>query len=172
MMVSSGKWIFIGSPICLLVWLVDIVNGDDGQVAVITEVTKSNTGTWLHTKLLDLLLGDVESNWHGEEVAIGKTVILDDAVKVMSMVSVCLGSLCIPIVVLLVHETCKEKQSARCPEKNATMARSRRYVTAGVGETVPSSGEKPPLRINSKSHSCLSVRTMAGRDSASMVSCS
>jgi hypothetical protein len=31
----------------------------------------------------------------------------------------------------------------------------------------PSSGEKPPLRINSRSHNCLSVRTIAGSVSAS-----
>jgi hypothetical protein len=35
---------------------------------------------------------------------------------------------------------------------------------------VPSRGEKPPLRINSRSQSCLSVRTIAGSFSASAAS--
>jgi hypothetical protein len=34
----------------------------------------------------------------------------------------------------------------------------------------PSRGEKPPVRINSRSHSCLSLKTSAGRPSASSVS--
>jgi hypothetical protein len=34
----------------------------------------------------------------------------------------------------------------------------------------PSRGEKPPLRINSKSQSCLSVKTIAGSFSASAAS--
>lgn len=36
--------------------------------------------------------------------------------------------------------------------------------------SVPSSGEKPPLIINSKSHNCLSVSTIAGSFSASATS--
>lgn len=62
----------------LLVWSVNIVNGDDGKVAVVTEVTEGDSGTSLDTKLLNGLLGDVKSNWHGEKVAIGKTVVGDD----------------------------------------------------------------------------------------------
>lgn len=63
---------------CILVWLVDIVDSDNGQMAVIAEITKSNTLARLDANLVDLLLGDVEGNWHGEQGAVRKTHILDD----------------------------------------------------------------------------------------------
>ena len=37
----------------LLVWLVDIVNGENGKVAIITEVAKSDSGSWCNTEFGD-----------------------------------------------------------------------------------------------------------------------
>lgn len=54
-----------------LVWFVDIVDGDDGEIAVVTEVTKSNSSAGLDVQFIDLLLVHVQSNWHAEKVAIG-----------------------------------------------------------------------------------------------------
>lgn len=63
----------------LLVGLVDILDGDDGQVAVVTEVTESDTGTGLNSELLNLLLGDIEGNGDGEEGSIGHAAVGDNS---------------------------------------------------------------------------------------------
>lgn len=73
----------------LPVGLVDILNSEDGQVAVVSQVAQGDAGTRLDGELIDALLGHIESDGHGEKVAIGETIVLDDAV-----------------VVLLGHETC------------------------------------------------------------------
>lgn len=75
-----------------LVWLVNVINSDDGEVAVVSEVTESDASSRLRRNLVNGLLGDLETDGHGEEVAICKTVVLDDS-----------------LVVLLVHETCKSE---------------------------------------------------------------
>lgn len=61
-----------------LVGAVDIVDGQDGQVAVITEVTQGDAATGLQLQGIDFLLGDVEGNGHGEDIAIGKAAVLTD----------------------------------------------------------------------------------------------
>lgn len=61
-----------------LVGTVDVVNCQDGQVTVITEVTQGNAGTGLELVVVDNLLANVEGDWHGEDVAIGKTAVLTD----------------------------------------------------------------------------------------------
>lgn len=73
----------------LLVWLVYIVDGDDGEVTVVAKVTKGNASSLLDTDFIDCLFRDIERDGDGEEVAVGETVFGDDTV-----------------VVLLVHETC------------------------------------------------------------------
>ena len=65
----------------LLIWLVDIVNCDDGKILVVTEVSKCDSCSTLQTQLFDLFLGHVQGNGHAEEVAIGQSVVLDDAAK-------------------------------------------------------------------------------------------
>lgn len=61
-----------------LVGAVDIVNGEDSQVAVVTEVTQGNTGTSLKLQGIDLLLGDIEGDRHGENIAISQTAVFTD----------------------------------------------------------------------------------------------
>lgn len=61
-----------------LVGAVDIVDGQDGQVAVITKVTQGDAATGLQLEGIDFLLGDVEGNGHGEDIAIGKAAVLTD----------------------------------------------------------------------------------------------
>ena len=58
-----------------LIGAVDVVNGQDGQVAVVTEVTQGNTGTSLELVLADNLLAGIEGDGHGEDVAIGKACL-------------------------------------------------------------------------------------------------
>lgn len=67
-----------------LVGTVDIVNGQDGQVAVVTEVTQGDTSTSLELLLVDELLGGIESDGHGEDIAIGKAVVLNNTVHLVS----------------------------------------------------------------------------------------
>lgn len=62
----------------ILIWSVDVVDCDNGQMAVITEITKSNTLARYDPSLVDLLLGDVEGNGHGEQGTVHKTNVLDD----------------------------------------------------------------------------------------------
>ena len=71
-------------PHCSLVWLVDIIDGNDSEIAVVAEVTKSNSSSWLDAHFINRLFGEVEANWHGEEVAIGEAVILDNAASFKS----------------------------------------------------------------------------------------
>ena len=63
----------------LLVGPVDILDGQDADVAVVAVVTESDTGAGLETHALDLVLGKIEVNGHGEEVAVGETVVLANA---------------------------------------------------------------------------------------------
>lgn len=63
----------------LLVRAVDVFNGEDGKVAVVTEVAESDAGGWLDAEFVDRGLGDVEADGHREEVAVSETVVLDDA---------------------------------------------------------------------------------------------
>lgn len=62
-----------------LVGPVDVVDGQDADVAVVARVTESDTVAGLKTKALDLVLGKIKVDGHGEEVAVGETVVLADA---------------------------------------------------------------------------------------------
>jgi len=64
-----------------LVGAVDIVNGQDGQVALVTEIAQGNAGTGLQLVLVDGLLVDIEGNGHGEDIAIGKAAVLTDTMR-------------------------------------------------------------------------------------------
>lgn len=68
-----------------LVRAVDIINCQDGQVAVVTEVTESNTSTRLKLVLIDHLLANIKGNRHGEDIAISKTTILTDTIHTPSV---------------------------------------------------------------------------------------
>lgn len=73
----------------LLVRLVDILNGKDGEIPVVTEITQCYPGPSLEAQLVDGLLRYVEGDGDAEEGAVGKAVLLDYA-----------------IVILLGHESC------------------------------------------------------------------
>lgn len=64
-----------------LVRLVNVLNGQNGQIAVVTEVTQSDPLAGSQTQVVDLSLGQVESDGHGEENAIFQAVLLDDSVR-------------------------------------------------------------------------------------------
>lgn len=64
----------------LLVRTVDIVNGQNGQVPVISEVAQGDTRTGLEAIIGNGLLGDIEGDGHGEEVSISQTDIFTDTV--------------------------------------------------------------------------------------------
>ena len=92
----------------LLVGPVDILDGQDTDVAVVAVVTESDTGAGLEAHALDLVLGKVKVDGHGEEVAVGETVVLADAEPGQRGLLVPCSCSCPcnqPIVVLLVHET-------------------------------------------------------------------
>lgn len=65
----------------ILVGSVDILNSEDSEVSVVTEISEGDSGTGLDSKSLNVLLIDVEVDGHGEEVAIGKAVVLNNATK-------------------------------------------------------------------------------------------
>lgn len=69
----------------VLVWLVDVLDRQDGQVAVITVVAQGKPGTGLDAEPLDLGLVDVERDGHAEEGAIGQTVVLDDSMRLLAI---------------------------------------------------------------------------------------
>jgi Fe2+ transport system protein FeoA len=66
-----------------LVRSVNILNGQDGKVSVVTEIAEGDASAGLDTKLVDLGLANIEVDGHGEESAIGKTVVLNNAIVVL-----------------------------------------------------------------------------------------
>ncbi len=99
-----------------LVRLVNVLDREDGQVAVVSEVAQGNAGARLEAELVDGFLPHIKGNGHAEEHAIGKAVVLDDTAEKTTMSAAKIGQLAtevtakddyIPIVVLLVEETCK-----------------------------------------------------------------
>ncbi|VUC36812.1 unnamed protein product [Clonostachys rosea] len=63
----------------LLVGSVDILDGEDGQVAVISQIAKGDLGARLDAEVVNLLLIHVQRDRHTEEGAIGKAESLDNA---------------------------------------------------------------------------------------------
>ena len=84
-LIAIGAEDRLGLP--LLVRPVHVLDGDDGEIAVVSEVAQGHTCAGLDAGLVDCLLRDVEGDGDGEEVAVGETVVGHDA-----------------LVVLLVHE--------------------------------------------------------------------
>jgi hypothetical protein len=72
-----------------LVGLVDVVDGDDGEVAVVAEVAQGDAGAGLHAELVDGLLGHIECDGHGKDVAIAETLRLHDALVVLLVEEAC-----------------------------------------------------------------------------------
>lgn len=52
--------------LCSLVWLVDIVDGQDGEVTVISKVTERDTSTGLNVQVVDNVFSDVQTDGHAE----------------------------------------------------------------------------------------------------------
>ncbi len=65
----------------LLVWLVHILDSQDGKVPVVAEVAQGHAGTGLDSQFIDRLLREVESDGHAEEDAAGEAVVLDHAAR-------------------------------------------------------------------------------------------
>ena len=90
-----------------LVGPVDVVDGQDGEVAVVAQVTEGDAGAGLGAQLVDGGLVDVEGYGHAEEDAVVEAVVLDDAVRCqppLRFIARFQGGFGLPIVVLLVHE--------------------------------------------------------------------
>ena len=66
----------------VLVRSVDILDGENGKISVVAEISESDFGTGLDSQLLDGLLVNVEVDGHGEEGAIGEAVVLNNAAEV------------------------------------------------------------------------------------------
>lgn len=58
-----------------LVRAVDIVNGEDGQIAIVSEVAQGDARAGLELAVIDNSLGHIQGDGHGEEVAVGETDI-------------------------------------------------------------------------------------------------
>ena len=65
----------------LLVGLVNVLDGEDGQVTVVTEIAQRYPRAGLERELVDGVLAHVEGDGHTEERAAGEPVLLDDAGK-------------------------------------------------------------------------------------------
>ena len=71
-----------------LVWLVDIIDCKNGQVAIIAEISESDSGSGLDISGIDDLLANIQADGHAKKSPIRKSEVFDHA-----------------IVVLLVHKT-------------------------------------------------------------------
>lgn len=67
-----------------LIRLVDVVDGHYGQIPVVTEVAEDDLRTSLYAALLDLIVRDVEADWHTEEVAVCQALLFDNAGEALS----------------------------------------------------------------------------------------
>lgn len=63
----------------LLVGLVDVIDRQDSEVAVVTQIAQSNADASLEADLVDGVLVDVQSNGHGKESTARQTVLLDNS---------------------------------------------------------------------------------------------
>lgn len=95
-----------------LVGLVDVVDGQDRKVAVVPEVSQDDPLACFQAELIYVGLGHVKGDGHREENAIGQTILFHYSVarnvldphSQISMTKLVAGG--VPIVILLVHETC------------------------------------------------------------------
>jgi hypothetical protein len=65
-----------------LVKLVHVTDGQDGKGSLVTGVTEGDASTGSQTKVVDVFLGDVEGDGHGENEAIGEAEGVTDAAEV------------------------------------------------------------------------------------------
>lgn len=65
----------------ILVRPVDVLDSQDGEVAVVAQVAQGDLGAGLDAELVDLGLVDIQVDGHAEEDAIGKPVVGDDAAQ-------------------------------------------------------------------------------------------
>ena len=70
---------------CVLVRPVDIVDGDDGQVAVVAEIAQGDAGAGLEAHAVYRGLRHIERDGDTEEVAVGEAVLFDNAGKTISL---------------------------------------------------------------------------------------
>jgi len=70
----------------LLVRFVDVVNGNDGQVTVITEIAKCDSCAGLDPQFFDLSFGNIQSDGYGEERSIHETKVLNNSVPILTFI--------------------------------------------------------------------------------------
>lgn len=73
---------------------VDIVDGDNGQVTVVTEIAEGDARTGLDTELADLLPGNVEGDRDREKGTISEADILDNSVVLVVRLATCSSGHC------------------------------------------------------------------------------
>jgi len=61
-----------------LVGFVNVLDGQDGKVAVVSKISKGDACPWLDLIFFYSLLGDVEADRHAEQIAICKALLLND----------------------------------------------------------------------------------------------
>jgi hypothetical protein len=65
---------------CILVGLVDVVDCDDSQVAVVAEIAQGNASTGLDAVLFYRLFREIEGNGNTEEVPVCESQLVDNTV--------------------------------------------------------------------------------------------
>lgn len=63
-----------------LVWLVDVLDREDGQVVVVAEIAQRHAAAGLENQFVDVLEGEVECDGDAEEGAACEAVLPDDSV--------------------------------------------------------------------------------------------
>jgi hypothetical protein len=112
----ASAWHWVGS--CSLIRLVDVLDREDGQIAVVAEIAQGHACASLDAQLLNVLVGEIECDGNAEEGAACEAVFLNDSGVCISRG--CLGARsmspsfrgwhCIPIVVGLGHESYESNQ--------------------------------------------------------------
>jgi hypothetical protein len=71
----------------ILVWLVYIVDGDDGEMSIIPEIAQSESRSWLDLQLINQPFRNIQRDGNGEEAAVCESDILDDTISLVSISS-------------------------------------------------------------------------------------
>lgn len=64
----------------ILVRLVNIVNSEDGQITIITEIAEGNSSARFNSRFGYGLFGKIKTYGNAKEIAIYETVVLDDSI--------------------------------------------------------------------------------------------
>ena len=135
----------------LEVGLVEVLDGQDGEASVVSRVAEGDSGALLEAELLDLLLRDIESDGHGEEVAVLESQGVSNAADPLSTRPETRNGIgCSPGVVGLVHEAFEGRETTIADQLQVTQVSFGQddvLETSGLLDELLSNGEVSSVQV-------------------------